>query len=185
MCTYLNIACVLLWTEQKIKIGKAIETSLHKDLACVWVTWLWEESVIILSNPDPHNETCWVWDNMYSHCFFHWLCHYLHYLYTDSETHVKVVVVSETFEGIPLLEVCREQNHCLIPIPFLLLVLYKAFHAMSLPVRIRRWRRRSASLLEMQLAERLAGCQVGETLVYPNYHCLLIVKLLSCSLIHE
>ena len=57
-----------------------------------------------------------VWDYLYSHCFFHWpsSSSYLHYLYTDSETHFKVVVVSETFEGMPLLKVCREQNHCLV-----------------------------------------------------------------------
>ena len=37
-----------------------------------------------------------------------------HCLYTDSEKHFKVVVESETFEGMPLLKVCRVQNHCLI-----------------------------------------------------------------------
>ena len=48
--------------------------------------------------------------------FLHWpsSSSYLHYLYTDSETHFKVVVVSETFEGMPLLKVCREQNHGLV-----------------------------------------------------------------------
>ena len=81
---------------------------------------LWEEIVTVqctlVSYPDPQ-ELFWcnsVWDYMYSHCFFCWPCHYLHYLYTDSETHFKVVVVSETFEGMPLLKVCREQNHCLV-----------------------------------------------------------------------
>ena len=36
-----------------------------------------------------------------------------HCLYTDSEKHFKVVVVSEMFEGMPLLKVCRVLN-CLI-----------------------------------------------------------------------
>jgi len=37
--TYLNIARVL-WTETKDKNGEGLVTSLHKDLACVWVTRL-------------------------------------------------------------------------------------------------------------------------------------------------
>ena len=54
---------------------------------------------------------------MYSHFSFHWLCRCVHCLYTDSETHFKVVVVSETFEGMPLLKVCRVQKFLSPPPP--------------------------------------------------------------------
>ena len=90
--------------------------SHHFTLPWVSWTWLWEESVLYNLHYRPPRTVLVisVWDYLYSHCFFRWLCHYHHYLYTDSETHFKVVVVSETFEGMPLLKVCREQNHGIV-----------------------------------------------------------------------
>ena len=96
---------------------KMSTTEQHENhhLTLPWVswTWLWEESVSIHCS-HTHTPPCSMWDYMYSHFFFQWPCHYVHFLYTDSETHFKVVVMSEMFEGMPLLKVCRVQNHCLI-----------------------------------------------------------------------
>ena len=106
-----------------------IEQHENHRLNLPWVFWTLRRechcTMSLIPRPPRTVLVISVWDYMYSHCFFHWPCCYLHYLYTDSETHFKVVVVSETFEGMSLLKVCtcREWNH-FRPLPFSVLIAY-------------------------------------------------------------
>ena len=108
---------------------KVSTTKQHENhhLTLPWVswTWLWEESVSIHCS-HTHTPPCSVWDYMYSHFFFQWRCRYVHCLYTDSETHFKVLVVSGTSEGTPLLKV-HNNCHILRASTFSVLAVYKKY----------------------------------------------------------